>query len=294
MAGAAFGWIGEGGGEDVHVLAWAAELVVELVVDVQPLAGHAAGDGVIGVSYGDLKGVLWAVVAATAFGIVADDLAGVVEIDVGAAFFGTAAPAAEADHFVVLGPAREGVVGGVDAGEAAAGLHVIDEGVLGFLGPVGAVVVGDDDVVVLEGRLEAGVGALRCVGGDVHGEVFGLLGVVLHHLCRIGPVFVVVLAVDDEGFELGVSGGGCEGEEKGGDKDTGHGWTWGQGDRETRGGDDECADCNARIGDKIRASCGHYFYAFAALRETWVATDFTQGSEKQMRDGRLKFVVWCA
>src|SRR5438045_755576 len=132
VAAAAFGWVGVGRGQDVHVLAGATELVVQLVVDVQPLAGHAAGDRMLGVTDGDLKGVLRAVMTAGAFGIVADKLAAIIEIDIGAAFLGPAAPAAKADHFVVLLPVGEGVVSRVDAGEAAAAFDVIDKGVLRF------------------------------------------------------------------------------------------------------------------------------------------------------------------
>jgi hypothetical protein len=65
-AGAAFGGVGECGGEDVHIGGGPTELVVELVVHVEPFAGHTLGDGVVGVADDDLKGVLAAVVAAAA------------------------------------------------------------------------------------------------------------------------------------------------------------------------------------------------------------------------------------
>src|SRR5437762_2716784 len=63
VASAPLGRIGECRGQDVHVFAGAAELVVELVVDVHPLAGHAFGDRMLGVANDDLKRMLGAMVA---------------------------------------------------------------------------------------------------------------------------------------------------------------------------------------------------------------------------------------
>ena len=74
----------------------------------------------LGVARAEWEFVLLAVVAAVAGRLVADDFAFVVDVDARARFLVAAAPAADADHAVVLGPIGEAVVGGVDGDETAA------------------------------------------------------------------------------------------------------------------------------------------------------------------------------
>ena len=148
------------------------------------------------------KFVLLAVVAALAGRLVANDVAHVVDVYMRPRFLIAAAPAADADDAVVLGPIGKAVVGGVHGDETAAAR---DEGFEIFFragGPTLAVVVADDDVVVGELRFElADALAGRWRGGDVD------LKPATRFECffqkrRGGFPIVVVLAVDDEGAEF--------------------------------------------------------------------------------------------
>lgn len=169
--------------------------------------------------------MLRTVAAAAAWTCVTDLLAVVVEINVGSVFFGAIAPAAETDDLVVFRPIGKRIVGGVDADEFATGADVGFEGSSDGLGPILAVVIADDDVVLGEigvpglpglrelqfefrGRFFC-LGSLfgaeipwdarsrrRC-GGDLDAELAVALEMVPHDGCHGLPV-VVVLAVDDQ------------------------------------------------------------------------------------------------
>ena len=230
-----------GGGEDGHVFGGAAEVGVAFVGGVEPKVGQAFGDGVVLVPHGDEEFVLRAVLAAGAGGGVADELAFVVIVNIGAVFFVSVAPAAEADHEVKLHPIWPAIIGGMDDDEAAAVGHVLLEAEPGGRGPCGGFPpeVADHDLVFGEVGMEVRI-RLRFGGffgvadagegepcglalglpdgagaGDVDGEEAGVFQVLAHHDRRFRPDVVVVLAVDDEGFQL-FSGG--RGESRGGEK----------------------------------------------------------------------------
>src|SRR4051812_44293162 len=74
----------------------------------------------------------------------------IAEAKVGAGFFVSIVPAAEADHFVVSRPFGKGVVGGMNGNEATAVLHVVFEVGLGFIGPWFTVVIRNNNFVVGE------------------------------------------------------------------------------------------------------------------------------------------------
>lgn len=63
------------------------ELVVQLILHMQPSGGHAGGDGVFGVTDDNLERVLRAVMAARAFALVANQFAGFAQIDIRPAGF---------------------------------------------------------------------------------------------------------------------------------------------------------------------------------------------------------------
>ena len=233
-----------GGGEDGHVFGGTAEGVVQLVLRVHPLGRHAVGDWVGGVADDDFECVLRAVAAAGARLRVADEVAPVVVIDVRPVFLGAAAPAAEADHPVVLEPARERVVGGMDRDEAPAVAHVFLERPLYRLWPLLAVVIADDHVVLVERRAEGvplglkllanffgslsrlgllalaqvarWAGGARWGGEHIDLEQLGLLHLRLH-VRRHGFPVVVVLTVDEQHTDFFSSRRACRGrQEQGG------------------------------------------------------------------------------
>lgn len=210
--------IGPTRGEHGHVLGRAAKPVVQFVLGVEPDGGHALRDRVVAVANDDLKLVLRAVAAAVAFGLVAHELV-VLEIDIGTGLFVASAPAAEADDLVVLLPVAEGVVGGVDDDEPATVLDVPDEILLHVLWPGSAVVVGDDDLVVGELGIPAGEILARGRGRDVDRKEAGFFEGPLEDR-RGGLPVVVVLAIDDQGFELfgGWSSAGSEKCQRGDDE----------------------------------------------------------------------------
>ena len=107
------------------------------------------------------------------------------------------APTAYGDHPVVLDPFGKRVVGGVDGHETATPLDVVLEGTPGGLGPIFAVIVGDDRAVVGEVGFEFGQAlSWGRAGGDVDGEDAGTLKSGLEDRCRLLPP-VIVLAVND-------------------------------------------------------------------------------------------------
>ena len=86
--------------------------------------------------------------------------------------------------------------------------------------------------------LEVGVSAAGSSGGDLDSEASGVFEIFFHHLGRVGPVFVVVLAVDNQRFErLSLDGGGEE-QEGGGEEEAGHGGSDGVMGRRREGRDD--------------------------------------------------------
>lgn len=241
FSGAALLGIGVGGGEDVEVIGGATEAVVELVLCMAPLRREAAHDGVLAGADSDSEGMLRAVAGALV-GITRDGFAGPgIDLDDLTEIFSTPA---EADHFIVVIPAGEGVVCGVDGKDATACADVGGEVFAELLGPIGAIVVEDDGIVLREVDgpflpvsvtlggavflefLEAGLGFF------VGGEDFGAFGAGLAGSLREAGVggggdggleaaggieggaeglggadpVVVIAAIDDEDAELG--GGG--------------------------------------------------------------------------------------
>ena len=141
--------------------------------------------------------VLGAMATAISLGGVANHIT-VVETDVRAILFGTASPASEADHLVVFGPLREGVVGGMHDDQAAAVFNIIHKVLLGFHGPWGAVVVGNNQCVVGEFRTEI-FGVLWTTGGDINLKKISFFKAFLEDWSSPFPI-VGVLAVEDEGL----------------------------------------------------------------------------------------------
>ena len=191
-------FVGERGGEDGDVFRGAAETAVDLVVGVEPRGGEAAHDRVIGSARGDEEVVFRWMRGTAGGGGVEDDLA-VAPTDHRAEgnvagtdrAVGFDAPAADADHLVPLFPVRKRVVGIVDGDEAAAVLHVVDEGGLGGGGPFVALVDHDDGGVAGKIGFEAGhVGALCGGADDVDGEEAGLLEVSFYEGSALLPVVI--------------------------------------------------------------------------------------------------------
>ena len=117
----------------------------------------------------------------------------------------------QADHLVVSGPKREGIVRGMDIDEAATAGNIIFERLLdltrptGTVGLVTAVEIIDDDLVMRERRAPLvplpGGGAVGRAGGDIDVEQAAGLEDGLHQGRAARPV-VVVHAVHDEDGDL--------------------------------------------------------------------------------------------
>ena len=105
-------------GQDGEVLGRSAQAIVEFILGVHPLRRESLHDGVLGLAGGHLEGMLAAMAAARPRRGVPHDLAFPIKPRSG--LFVAPFPTADADHFVVLGPFCEGVVGGMDRNEAAA------------------------------------------------------------------------------------------------------------------------------------------------------------------------------
>ena len=188
------------GGKDLHVLRGAAELVVEFVLTMGPNRRHALGDRMFPVAHDQGKGPLRSMVAAIAGGIITHRFTGLVEIDIRPTLLRPATPAAKPDHLVVGGPFRERVVGRMHHHQPAAAAHKVLKRLAGFGGPGGGAMaeVAHHHGVVGKRGLEAGVFPLRGMRDNVDSEQAALLQIGLHHLRRLGPVAMVVLAIDDE------------------------------------------------------------------------------------------------
>src|SRR5579864_7943387 len=133
------------------------------------------------------------------------------EMDVRAALFVAAAPAAQADHLVIGCPSREGIVGGVIADEASAVAHECFEGGFGLVRPLAATaeiaVVRYHYFVGGKVRLEAAhVFALGRRGSDIYLELPGAFQDFFQNRSGGFPV-VIILAVDDEDLD---GGGGLQ------------------------------------------------------------------------------------
>ena len=165
-----------------------------------PHRRHALGHRMFPVAHDQGKGPLRSMVAAIAGGIITHRFTGLVEIDIRPTLLRPATPAAKPDHLVVGGPFREGVVGRMHHHQPAAAAHKILKGLAGFGRPGGSASaeVAHHHGVVGEGGLEAGVFPLRGMRDDIDGKQAALLQIGLHHLRRLGPVAMVVLAVNDE------------------------------------------------------------------------------------------------
>src|SRR5688572_23857358 len=120
----------------------------------------------VGVANDDLKRMLRTMMPAAARRRIADDLAGLVEIDIRSALLVAAIPTADADHLVVFPPLAESIVRRMHDDKSAASFHVVHECRASFLRPRCAVVVREDDRILAELRLEAGIGPLLGGGRD--------------------------------------------------------------------------------------------------------------------------------
>src|SRR5687767_7392521 len=99
--------------------------------------------------------MLRAVVSPAAFAFIADLLAIIGNVNIRAALLIAPSPASQADHFVVLFPGRERIVGGMNDGQPATAGDESDELLLRFRRPIRPVVIRNDQVVFTELRLEA-------------------------------------------------------------------------------------------------------------------------------------------
>ena len=91
--------------------------------------------------------------------------------------------------------------------EATATSHVCIQRPLGHRRPVGGPVaeIADHHVVLCKCRLKARIFSLRGMGDDIDGEQPRVFEILLHHLRRLGPVLVVVLAINNQGLHGGSS-----------------------------------------------------------------------------------------
>ena len=124
-----------------------------------------------------------------------------------ASLLGASPPAAKSNHFVVLGPVGEGVVGSMDAYKTATGTNEIGEGGLSLFGPGLTVVVRNDHIVVVELGLEAGhITTTGWSGCDVDRKPSRALQGGFDQRGGFGPL-VVILSIDDQRLKNGLSGG---------------------------------------------------------------------------------------
>lgn len=221
------------GGEDGHVLGGAAEVGIAFINGMLPDGGHVFRDGMFGVAGHDFKRVGLGVFAGfTGAGVADDDTLG-VEIDIGSRFLCPITPTAEADHEVILSPQREAVIGGMNADEASATGNEFLESGAGRRGPVGGVPaeIADNEVILSKVGRKIGIGfrlfpslgfanasegeefglvlapPYETGAGNVNGfKEAGVFKILAHHNRGFWPDLVIVLAIDDEGFELVGSG----------------------------------------------------------------------------------------
>lgn len=131
----------------------------------------------------------------------------VPKTEIGAGLLVAPTPSAQADHFIVGRPLGEGVVRGMHGDEAASVPDKLCERVLSFPDPRFPVVIGNEDAILGEIRLEhAHVPAFGRRGGDIHFEQPVLLQNLHEHRGGRFPI-MIVLSIDDQGLESGANGG---------------------------------------------------------------------------------------
>ena len=87
--------------------------------------------------------------------------------------------------------------------QPATAAHKVFECRTSFGRPSGSAVakVTDDNRIVGKCWLEVGIFSVRCMRDNIDGEETRILQIFFHHLRCLRPVTVIVLAIDDEGFE---------------------------------------------------------------------------------------------
>ncbi len=115
---------------------------------MDPLLRQATGHGVIRDAVDHLERIARAMASGHAWSGIGNQLS-VLIIEMRSRLFVAAAPAAHADHQVVLPPVRKGIIGGVDRYQAAAVADVLFERGLYTIRPaiVGSVVIRDNHLV---------------------------------------------------------------------------------------------------------------------------------------------------
>jgi len=157
VTGAALGLVGIGRGEQVHLTYRPPEPVIKFIGGMHPFLRHVFGDWVLGVANDDGESLLRAMAGARPLALL-DALLLSRRVENKSAAEIVVAPA-EANHLVVLFPAAEGVVGSMDDDEALAVLEPSFQRGLEIRGPLGAVIVTENDIVVGEvGREWDGIG----------------------------------------------------------------------------------------------------------------------------------------
>ena len=198
---------------------------------MHPHLGKSLHNGMLSVSRDDCKLVLTTVTSATAWALVDNLFTRIVQVNVGTRFFISSPPTTESNHAVEFGPIAKRVVCSMHNDKPSPSGNILFKSCVGFVWPLGRIEpeVRNDNLILGEIGFEVRIGfgcferfsldtvvqrillkmlfTLPCIfcTSNIHCVSFGVLKILFHHRCRFWPRTVVVLAIDDQGTNGGLS-----------------------------------------------------------------------------------------